>query len=94
MLTFGRILFCGRLPRSHSFVEAPVATKCQQTDFEPQVAQRAAISEVHLALRRPSVGYGGEKGIVNLTVHGVRAGGWDHGAVTLRFGRTSPRSRS
>jgi hypothetical protein len=33
-------------------------------------------------------------GIVNLTVHGrVRPGGWDHGAVTLRFGRTSPRSR-
>jgi hypothetical protein len=37
---------------------------------------------------------GSSHGIVNLTVHGrVRAGGWDHGAVTQRFGRTSPRSR-
>ncbi len=37
----------------------------------------------------------GRRGIVNLTVHGrVWAGGGDHGAVMLRFGCTSPLSRS
>ena len=35
------------------------------------------------------------EGIVNLTVRGrVWAGSWDHGAIMLRFGRTSPWSRS
>ena len=35
------------------------------------------------------------EGIVTLTVDGrVWVGGWDHGAVKLRFGLTSPRSRS
>jgi transposase len=34
-------------------------------------------------------------GIITLMVdHCVWAGGWDHGAVMLRLGRTSPRSRS
>jgi hypothetical protein len=54
--------------------------------------------KVVVPLRMLRLDYGGARvldvGNVNLTVHGrVRAGGWDHGAVTLRFGRTSPRSR-